>query len=101
MFDFQMAIVSGMVLIICPMLAGEGVLNGLRGAFRHKFEQMRDRHRHCKLKVSRSLNRRIEDKLDSLNLEMKQVSVLFDVSSTHGNRNFGKISACFLGFGVG
>ncbi|CAK9065270.1 Uncharacterized protein SCF082_LOCUS33439, partial [Durusdinium trenchii] len=58
-----------MVLIICPMLAGEGVLNGLRGAFR-----------------------RIEDKLDSLNLEMKQVSVLFDVSSTHGNRNFGKIS---------
>ncbi|CAK9097291.1 unnamed protein product [Durusdinium trenchii] len=51
-----------MVLIICPMLAGEGVLNGLRGAFR-----------------------RIEDKLDSLNLEMKQVSVLFD-DSTLGSK---------------
>lgn len=25
---------QGMVLIICPMLAGEGVLNGLRGEFR-------------------------------------------------------------------
>lgn len=32
-------------------------------------------------------HRRMEDKLDSLHLEMKLVQVLFDVSSTHGNRN--------------
>ena len=34
-----------------------------------------------------SFGRRIEDKLDSLHLEMKSVQILFDVSSTHGNRS--------------
>ncbi|CAK9076320.1 unnamed protein product, partial [Durusdinium trenchii] len=46
-----------MVLIICPMLAGEGILHGLRGEFR-----------------------RIEDKLDSLQLALKVIQVLFDAA---------------------
>lgn len=32
-------------------------------------------------------NRRIEDKLDSLQLALKVIQVLFDVTATHGNRN--------------
>ena len=52
-----------MVLCVCPMLAGEGVLGGLRGE-----------------------NRRIEDKFVSLGMEMKQVQIMLDLQGQHGNR---------------
>jgi hypothetical protein len=52
-----------MVLVICPMLAGEAILGGLRGE-----------------------NRRIEDKFDQMNMEMKLVQILLDLSGQQGNR---------------
>lgn len=54
-----------MVLAICPLLAGEGTLNGLRGEYR-----------------------RIEDQFTSLQMEFKMVQITFDVSGLHGNRSF-------------
>lgn len=54
---------SGMVLVIAPILAGEGVLNGLRGEYR-----------------------RVEDKYMSMGMELKSVNILFDLTSQHGNR---------------
>lgn len=53
----------GTVIMICPILAGEGVLHGTRGE-----------------------HRRIEDKLLSMGLELKNIQVCFDVASLHGNR---------------
>ena len=52
-----------MVLVICPMLAGDAILGGLRGE-----------------------NRRIEDKFDQMNMEMKLVQILLDLSGQQGNR---------------
>ena len=52
-----------MVLVICPMLAGEAILGGLRGE-----------------------NLRIEDKFDQMNMEMKLVQILLDLSGQQGNR---------------
>lgn len=52
-----------MVLVICPMLAGEGILGGLRGEAR-----------------------RIEDKFTSMSMELKTVHVALDHSASHGNR---------------
>lgn len=52
-----------MVLVVCPMLAGEAILGGLRGE-----------------------NRRIEDKFDQMGMEMKQVQILLDLSSQQANR---------------
>ena len=51
--------------MICPILAGEGVLGGLRGEYR-----------------------RIEDKFISMGMELKNVQVAFDLTDTHGNRRF-------------
>lgn len=53
----------GMIFMVAPALAGEGVLNGLRGEWR-----------------------RVEDKLLSMNMEVKNVCVMFDTSQCHGNR---------------
>lgn len=55
-----------MVLIVCPILAGEGVLGGLRGE-----------------------NRRIEDKFTSMGMELKLVQIALDLSGQHGNRTLG------------
>ncbi|CAK9043211.1 unnamed protein product [Durusdinium trenchii] len=52
-----------MVLAICPVLAGDGILNGLRGEAR-----------------------RIEDKFTNAGMELKNVSICFDTSGCHGNR---------------
>ena len=49
--------------MVCPMLAGEAILGGLRGE-----------------------NRRIEDKFDQMGMEMKQVQILLDLSSQQANR---------------
>ena len=49
--------------MICPILAGEGVLGGLRGEYR-----------------------RIEDKFISMGMELKNVQVALDLTDTHGNR---------------
>lgn len=52
-----------MALAVCPILAGEGVLGGLRGEYR-----------------------RIEDKHVSMGMELKNVQITFDLTATHGNR---------------
>ena len=52
-----------MRLIVAPILAGEGVLNGLRGEYR-----------------------RVEDKFMSMNMELKTAQVMFDLTTQHGNR---------------
>ena len=52
-----------MILLLPPLLAGEGVLNGLRGEYR-----------------------RIEDKFLSMGMELKNCQIPFDVSKEHGNR---------------
>ena len=49
--------------MISPILAGEGVLGGLRGEYR-----------------------RIEDKFISMGMELKNVQVALDLTDTHGNR---------------
>ncbi|CAK9077334.1 unnamed protein product [Durusdinium trenchii] len=49
-----------MIFICCPVLAGDGVLNGLRGEFR-----------------------RIEDKLMALGMEMKNCQVVFDTRTLY------------------
>lgn len=54
---------QGMRLIVAPILAGEGVLNGLRGEYR-----------------------RVEDKFMSMNMELKTAQVMFDLTTQHGNR---------------
>lgn len=54
---------QGMALAVCPILAGEGVLGGLRGEYR-----------------------RIEDKHVSMGMELKNVQITFDLTATHGNR---------------
>lgn len=62
---------------MCPVLAGDGVLNGLRG------EHRRAQNRRLVL----CPDRRVEDKFLSMQLELKTVQVTFDVSSLHGNRS--------------
>lgn len=52
-----------MILAVCPLLASDGVLGGLRGEYR-----------------------RIEDKFVDMGMELKTVQLQFDVSSLHGNR---------------
>ena len=60
---FWCSVIQGMALVICPILAGEGVLGGLRGEYR-----------------------RIEDKFISMGMELKNVQVALDLTDTHGNR---------------
>lgn len=60
---FWCSVIQGMALVICPILAGEGMLGGLRGEYR-----------------------RIEDKFISMGMELKNVQVAFDLTDTHGNR---------------
>lgn len=52
-----------MVLVICPILPGTGVLGGLRGE-----------------------HRRVEDKMISMGIEMKNVQITLDLKAQHGNR---------------
>ena len=59
----HMFLTQGVALVICPILAGEGALGGLRGEYR-----------------------RIEDKFVSLQMELKNVQISFDLTNTHGNR---------------
>ena len=62
----------GMVLMVAPILAGEGVLNGLRGEYR-----------------------RVEDKFLSMSMELKSVNILFDLAGQHGNRIWDEIRSFF------
>lgn len=84
----------------CPVLAGDGVLNGLRGESRHWGKQdvffdlfVFFQGSTCKLGdlfpiFSRSPKavRRIEDKLNSMSMEAKLVQIMFDTSGLQGNR---------------
>lgn len=63
---------AGMILAICPILASDGVLGGLRGEFR-----------------------RIEDKFVDHGMEMKLVQIPFDLTNLHGNRT-GLVSALVI-----
>lgn len=54
---------AGMALVVAPILAGEGILGGLRGE--------------C---------RRVEDKFVSMGMELKSVQITFDLAQQHGNR---------------
>lgn len=62
-FSHFVAPLKGTVLVICPMLPGNGILGGLRGEYR-----------------------RVEDKFVSLGCELKTVQIMLDVRGLHGNR---------------
>ena len=85
-----------MVVIVCPILAGDGVLGGLRGENRSlvwfSFCPVVFTFFNCHdsilffLSGTDSKPRRIEDKFTSMGMEMKLVQIQFDLSTLHGNR---------------
>lgn len=83
-----------------PVLAGEGVINGFRGEQRHgaKCIQMYANVFNLLFKFKSFFHekrRRIEDKLNAMQMEAKAVQILFDTSSLQGNRIFGLAKCAF------
>lgn len=68
----------------CPVIASDSVLNGLRGEYRQGLRST------CVCLVSfiehEPMMRRIEDKLNQMQMEAKVVQVMFDTATLQGNR---------------
>ena len=69
-----------MVILLAPALAGEGVLNGLRGEFRQEGQKTKNGWK------GKTLVRRVEDKLLTMGMQCRNVMVMFDTSGVRGNR---------------
>ena len=81
--------------MLCPVIAGDGVINGLRGESRRCWVKVEI----CSKKyLTGNLVRRIEDKLSQLQMEAKLVQVMFDTSSLQGNRNLARVWYCCIFF---